>query len=186
MLTQQTYGYHTISKKDCCNRFALFLAISSKQKEVIPKPKNGLKNMEISSRTPALPKELLRSYRPRHVISFKSFLESHNRFILCVYRVKTQYPSNNFVYERNFWGKTSEKTKDIASSAVYPIVSQKEAAMYICSCTKKREQDIHEMVQKGFHSWEEASEKSGAGRYCGSCLKKFRHIFQQKQQKKAS
>ena len=58
--------------------------------------------------------------------------------------------------------------------------------MYICKCTKKREQDIREMVNMGLQCWEEASAKSGAGRYCGSCLSNFRRAFQQKLSKKTA
>lgn len=57
--------------------------------------------------------------------------------------------------------------------------------MFICKCTKQSEDDIKTMVQNGVQNWEEASEKSGAGRYCGSCLKHFRNAFRQKRLKNA-
>ena len=48
----------------------------------------------------------------------------------------------------------------------------------ICKCTKLSVEKI-ETLAKTNTNWMDASAESGAGRYCGGCIRKFRERFNQ-------
>ena len=48
----------------------------------------------------------------------------------------------------------------------------------ICQCTKLSVEKI-EVLAKTNTNWIDASAESGAGRYCGGCLRKFERRFNQ-------
>ena len=47
----------------------------------------------------------------------------------------------------------------------------------ICKCTQVSVDDIKAMAQSDLQDWYDASQKCGAGRYCGGCLRTFRKKF---------
>ena len=55
----------------------------------------------------------------------------------------------------------------------------------ICKCTKLSIDDL-EALAKSNTNWHDASAKSGAGRYCGGCIRKFRERFNQARMEKRS
>ena len=48
----------------------------------------------------------------------------------------------------------------------------------VCVCRKVSWSDIQDLVDSGCDDWYEAAVASGATRYCGSCYKQFRGLFE--------
>ena len=50
--------------------------------------------------------------------------------------------------------------------------------MNICRCKGVSAAVLKELIEMGVESWTDASEMTGAGRYCGHCIKRMRAIFE--------
>ena len=47
----------------------------------------------------------------------------------------------------------------------------------ICKCTKLSIEKLEELADSNINDWYDASEQTGAGRYCGGCLRTLREKF---------
>ena len=50
--------------------------------------------------------------------------------------------------------------------------------MTVCRCKGISAAVFKELIEMGVDSWRDASEMTGAGRYCGNCIKRMRVIFE--------
>ena len=49
--------------------------------------------------------------------------------------------------------------------------------MKVCRCKGVSVEALMELAESGIEDWMEAAQITGAGRYCGSCIKRMRAIF---------
>lgn len=55
----------------------------------------------------------------------------------------------------------------------YTLDNSRDCDM-ICKCTKTSAEEISKLVDSGARDWIEVSQVSGAGRYCGGCIRNLK------------